>query len=121
MRFSPSRSLSSSQLSRRSIALGFAGLPLAALTSAQASVGPDLVRARTKVNAYADLLNLAAQMRSMWQRYTRLVNADRGPTGRGAMGLALFGIAGWIWRQNNRPGSDDAQATDDETANKRQP
>jgi len=36
---------------------------------------------------------------------------------RGAMGLALFGIAGWIWRQN-RPGTDDAQATDGETANR---
>lgn len=85
MRFSPSRSLSSSQLSRRSIALVFAGLPLAALGPARASggaaIGSDLVRVRAKVNAYADLLNLAGQMRTMWQRYTRLVNADRGPTG----------------------------------------
>jgi hypothetical protein len=32
---------------------------------------------------------------------------------RGAMGLALFGIAGWIWRQNNR--ADGAQTTEDET------
>jgi hypothetical protein len=88
MRFSPSRSLSSSQLSRRSIALAFAGLPLATLTSARASggaaIGSDLLRVRAKVNAYADLLNLAGQMRTMWQRYTRLVNPDRGPTGNEA-------------------------------------
>jgi hypothetical protein len=31
------------------------------------------------------------------------------------MGLALFGIAGWIWRQNNR--ADGAQTADDETTN----
>jgi hypothetical protein len=88
MRFSPSRSLSSSQLSRRNIALAFASLSLAALGPARASgaaaIGSDLVRVRAKVNAYADLLNLAGQMRSMWQRYTRLVNPDRGPTGNEA-------------------------------------
>jgi hypothetical protein len=40
---------------------------------------------------------------------------------RGAMGLALFGIAGWIWRQNNRSSADGAQTTDDETTNQRRP
>lgn len=40
---------------------------------------------------------------------------------RGAMGLALFGIAGWIWRQNNRSSADVAQTTDDETTNQRRP
>ena len=40
---------------------------------------------------------------------------------RGAMGLALFGIAGWIWRQNNRSSAGDAQTTDDETTNQRRP
>lgn len=86
MRFAPSRSLSSSQLSRRSIALAFAGLPLVTLAPAQAVGAPvfgaDLARARAKVGAYADLLGLAGQMRTMWQRYTRFVNPERGPTGR---------------------------------------
>jgi len=36
---------------------------------------------------------------------------------RGAMGLAIFGLAGWIWRQNNRSSADDALTTDDETRN----
>jgi hypothetical protein len=40
---------------------------------------------------------------------------------RGAMGLALFGIAGWIWRQNSPSGADGTQATDDETTNQRRP
>jgi hypothetical protein len=40
---------------------------------------------------------------------------------RGAMGLALFGIAGWIWRQNNRSSADGALTTDDETTNQRRP
>lgn len=86
MRFAPSRSLSSSQLSRRSIALAFAALPLAALSSARAvgmpAIGADLARARQKVGAYAELLAASDQMRSMWQRYTRFVNPDNGPTGR---------------------------------------
>ena len=34
---------------------------------------------------------------------------------RGAMGLAIFGLAGWIWRQNNR--ADGAPAADDEKKN----
>jgi hypothetical protein len=34
---------------------------------------------------------------------------------RGAMGLAIFGLAGWIWRQNNR--ADGAQNADSETPN----
>lgn len=86
MRFAPSRSLSSSQLSRRSIALAFAGLPLVPLAPGLAVgapvIGADLARARAKVGAYAELLGLAGQMRAMWQRYTRFVNPERGPTGR---------------------------------------
>jgi hypothetical protein len=35
---------------------------------------------------------------------------------RGAMGLAIFGLAGWIWRQNNRS-SAGAPTTDDDTTN----
>jgi len=88
MRFAPSRSLSSSQLSRRSIALAFAAVPLAGLAPARAvgspAVGADLIRARAKVGAYAELLGLASQMRSMWRRYTRFVNLERGPTGQEA-------------------------------------
>jgi len=86
MRFAPSRSLSSSQLSRRSVALAFAALPLAALVPARAvgmpAIGADLARAREKVGAYAELLAASDQMRSMWQRYARLVNPENGPTGR---------------------------------------
>lgn len=86
MRFAPSRSMSSSQLSRRSIALAFAALPLVAFSPVRAvgtpAIGPDLARARAKVGAYAELLGLAGQMRTMWQRYARLVNPENGPTGR---------------------------------------
>jgi hypothetical protein len=34
---------------------------------------------------------------------------------RGAVGLALFGIAGWLWRHNNKPGDDASPATGVET------
>jgi hypothetical protein len=35
---------------------------------------------------------------------------------RGALGLAIFGIAGWLWRQNSRaPGQ--AETADEETSN----
>ena len=34
---------------------------------------------------------------------------------RGAVGLALFGIAGWLWRQN-RSGDEPDQTTGDETS-----
>src|SRR5262245_47446007 len=33
---------------------------------------------------------------------------------RGAVGLALFGIAGWIWRQSSREAGEDRSTTDDE-------
>jgi hypothetical protein len=36
---------------------------------------------------------------------------------RGAMGLALFGIAGWLWRQNSRPGDETSETSGDETSN----
>jgi hypothetical protein len=35
---------------------------------------------------------------------------------RGAVGLALFGIAGWIWRQNNRPAGEAEPAVEDEAS-----
>lgn len=38
---------------------------------------------------------------------------------RGAVGLALFGIAGWVWRQNARPGEPASQPADDETTQQR--
>ncbi len=37
---------------------------------------------------------------------------------RGAVGLALFGIAGWLWRKNNRP-SAGGRVHDDETTSSR--
>ena len=37
---------------------------------------------------------------------------------RGAMGLALFGIAGWLWRNNQRPDTETARATDDGAASR---
>jgi hypothetical protein len=41
---------------------------------------------------------------------------------RGAVGLALFGIAGWMWRNNNRPEGEAAdQARDDETVDQQRP
>jgi len=37
---------------------------------------------------------------------------------RGAVGLALFGIAGWIWRHNGKPWREiEPAAHDDETTN----
>ena len=36
---------------------------------------------------------------------------------RGAMGLALFGLAGWLWRQNSRPGDETSETSGDETSN----
>ena len=39
---------------------------------------------------------------------------------RGAVGLALFGIAGWLWRHNNRP-TDEADQTSGNDASKQQP
>ena len=38
---------------------------------------------------------------------------------RGALGLALFGIAGWMWRHNTRPGERAGQTADDETTQRR--
>lgn len=91
MRRTPSRSLSSSQLSRRSIALFMAALPLttvAARASAMlavtrpAELGDDLLRARRKVSTYVDLIDAAQPVQAMWRRYSSLVNPERGPTGR---------------------------------------
>jgi hypothetical protein len=38
---------------------------------------------------------------------------------RGAVGLALFGIAGWLWRQNNRPADEIGQTGNDTSDQKR--
>jgi len=38
---------------------------------------------------------------------------------RGAVGLALFGVAGWIWRQSGRPNAENSQ-TQDPHSQKRQ-
>lgn len=35
---------------------------------------------------------------------------------RGAMGLALFGLAGWVWRHNGRPSREVDQTAHDEAA-----
>lgn len=91
MRRTPSRSLSSSQLSRRSIALFLAALPLTAVAARArpilavtmpAELGGDLLSARRKVGAYADLLDATHPVSAMWRRYTSTVSLERGPTGR---------------------------------------
>ncbi|WP_439573939.1 DUF3829 domain-containing protein [Phreatobacter sp.] len=101
MRHTPSRSLSSSQLSRRSIALFMAAVPLAAvplaalpLTTLAASARPmlvvtmpaelggDLLKARLKVAAYADVVDATMTLPAMWRRYTSQIHVERGPTGR---------------------------------------
>lgn len=91
MRHTPSRSLSSSQLSRRSIALFMAALPLTAMTARArpllavtmpAELGGDLLRARLKVSAYAEVIDATATLPAMWRRYTGQVSLERGPTGR---------------------------------------
>lgn len=58
------------------------------------------------LGAYREMLHPEPQDGGKWRTIRR-----------GAMGLALFGIAGWIWRQNNRSSADGTQATDDETTN----
>ena len=35
---------------------------------------------------------------------------------RGAVGLALFGIAGWLWRHNSKPAGEAESAAEDETS-----
>jgi hypothetical protein len=35
---------------------------------------------------------------------------------RGALGLALFGVAGWLWRQNTRPAAEAGRQDTDETS-----
>jgi hypothetical protein len=58
------------------------------------------------LGAYREMLNPGEQRGGTWRTVRR-----------GAVGLALFGIAGWIWRQNNRQGSEPGRATDDEPSN----
>jgi hypothetical protein len=40
---------------------------------------------------------------------------------RGAVGIALFGIAGWIWRHNNRLGDEPDQTRDEGAAGQHRP
>jgi hypothetical protein len=58
------------------------------------------------LGAYREMLQPEQQNGGTWRTIRR-----------GAMGLAIFGLAGWIWRQNNRSSADDALTTDDETRN----
>jgi hypothetical protein len=58
------------------------------------------------LGAYREMLQPEQQNGGTWRTIRR-----------GAMGLAIFGLAGWIWRQNNRSSADDALTTDDETTN----
>ena len=53
--------------------------------------------------------------------YKELLGRDRqdGASGwqfirRGAVGLALFGVAGWMWRQNQQPRPDQPKAGDED-------
>ena len=62
------------------------------------------------LGAYREMLQPEARSGGKWRTIRR-----------GAMGLALFGIAGWIWRQNNRSSVDEAQATDKGPTNQRRP
>ena len=58
------------------------------------------------LGAYREMLQPEQNMSGKWRFL-----------GRGAVGLALFGVAGWLWRQSNRPGADADQgnATDQAT------
>jgi len=40
---------------------------------------------------------------------------------RGALGLAIFGVAGWLWRQNARPKTGSTQTTDQEGQTRQRP
>ena len=55
------------------------------------------------LGAYREMLQPAQNMSGKW-----------GVLGRSAVGLALFGVAGWLWRQNNRPAAESKgpEATD---------
>jgi hypothetical protein len=59
--------------------------------------------------------------REMLQPETRSGGGKWRTIRRGAVGLALFGIAGWIWRQNNRSSVDEAQTTDEGSTNQQRP
>jgi hypothetical protein len=61
------------------------------------------------LGAYREMLHPLPQSGGKWRTIRR-----------GAMGLALFGIAGWIWRQNSRSSADGA-TTDTETTNQQRP
>ena len=56
------------------------------------------------LGAYREMLVPGSQSGGKWRTIRR-----------GAIGLALFGIAGWIWRHNNQPDGEAGQAVDDKT------
>jgi hypothetical protein len=55
------------------------------------------------LGAYREMLQPEQHMSGTWR-----------VLGRSAVGLALFGVAGWLWRQNNRPAAESKgpEATD---------
>ena len=60
------------------------------------------------LGAYREMLQPEQIQNSKWRTIRR-----------GAMGLALFGIAGWLLRSNQRPDAQAGQAADDEATNQR--
>ena len=52
------------------------------------------------LGAYREMLQPEQNMSGKWR-----------VLGRSAVGLALFGVAGWLWRQNNRPAADTGPKT----------
>jgi hypothetical protein len=62
------------------------------------------------LGAYREMLNPGENRGGKWKTIRR-----------GAVGLALFGIAGWMWRNNNRPEGPADQTSDDETTDQQRP
>ena len=77
---------------------------------------PDRPQKRTRALEASSPEALGAY-REMLQPETRSGDGKWRTIRRGAVGLALFGIAGWIWRQNNRSSVDEAQSTDEGSTN----
>ncbi len=59
------------------------------------------------LGAYQEMLQPQEQQGGKWRTVRR-----------GAMGLALFGIAGWLWRHNSKPPGED-EAAGEETTNQK--
>jgi hypothetical protein len=58
------------------------------------------------LGAYREMLLPAEQQGGKWRTIRR-----------GAVGLALFGIAGWLWRQNSKPAGEAEPAAEDDATN----